>query len=263
MTNFAAGVDELSAGARNWRIWHLLGVNDLRQRYTRSRLGQLWLTVSTAIMIAVLASVWSLLWNEPVHKLMPFIGTSLIMWNFLSQILTECTSIFVTHGNFYRNQKMNFSVSVFSIIYKNTIILAHNLAIIVVLVFAFGVPINWYLLQIVPGLLLTWITMAWVGYVIAMICVRYRDIVQVITTWLTVLFYVTPVMWKPDFLRPDYHFLIHYNPLAQFLELLRNPFLGEPVSAHTWITTILIAFGGGLLALPIIGRYYRRVIFWM
>ena len=62
---------------------------------------------------------------------------------------------------------------------------------------------------------------------------------------------------------PQYHFIIDYNPLAQFLELLRNPFLGEPVSAHTWITTIAIALGGGLLSLPVIGRYRRRVIFWM
>ena len=68
---------------------------------------------------------------------------------------------------------------------------------------------------------------------------------------------------KPDHLPQEYHFLIDYNPLAQFLDLLRNPFLGEPVSFYTWITTIAIAFGGGLLALPLIGRYRRRVIFWV
>ena len=33
-------------------------------------------------------------------------------------------------------------------------------------------------------------------------------------------------MWKPDFLPREYHFIIDYNPLAQFLEMLRNPFLG-------------------------------------
>ena len=92
---------------------------------------------------------------------------------------------------------------------------------------AFGVPVNWYLLQIVPAFVLTWIMMLWSGYVIAMACVRYRDIIQVITNWLMVLFFLTPVMWKPDFLPPEYHFIIDYNPLAQFLELLRNPFWGS------------------------------------
>jgi homopolymeric O-antigen transport system permease protein len=105
--------------------------------------------------------------------------------------------------------------------------------------------------------------MAWSGYIIAMACVRYRDIIQVINSWLVVLFFLTPVLWKPDFLPSQYHFIIDYNPLAQFLSLLRNPFLGEPVNSYTWLSTSAITFGGGLLALPVIGRYYQRIIYWM
>jgi ABC-type polysaccharide/polyol phosphate export permease len=101
------------------------------------------------------------------------------------------------------------------------------------------------------------------GYVIGMLCTRYRDIIQVVTTWLMVLFFITPVMWKPDFLPPSYRFLVDFNPLAQFLELLRNPLLGLPVSAYTWFITAVIALGGGLLAFAMIGRYQRRIIYWM
>jgi ABC-type polysaccharide/polyol phosphate export permease len=158
---------------------------------------------------------------------------------------------------------MNFSVSIYCVIYRHTLVLAHSLIIIVVLVIGFDVPVNWNLMQIVPALLLTWMGMLWFGYVVAMLCVRYRDVIQVITTWLMVLFFVTPVMWKPDFLPAQYRFIVDFNPLAQFLELLRNPLLGEPVSGYTWAFTCAIALGGGLLALPLIGRYQRRIIFWM
>jgi ABC-type polysaccharide/polyol phosphate export permease len=250
-------------GAYNWRVWHLLGVSELRNRYARSRFGQGWVVLSTGTMIGALAGVWSLLWNQPLPQLMPFIGISMIMWSFLSQILSECPSIFVLHTNYYRNQKMNFSVSIYSVIYKNAIILAHNFIIVIVLIIVFGLSINWWFLQIIPAFVLTCITMAWLGYLIAMICVRYRDVIQLITTWLTVLFFVTPIMWKPDFLPPRYQFIVDWNPLAQFLELLRGPFLGQPLSAHTWVMTIAIAVGGAVLALPVIGLYRRRVIFWM
>jgi lipopolysaccharide transport system permease protein len=158
---------------------------------------------------------------------------------------------------------MNLSVSIYSVVYKNTLILAHNLIIIIILILTFAVPVDWWLFQIVPALLLTWITMICLGCLIAMVCVRYRDIIQLITTWLTVFFFITPVMWKPDFLPRQYHFIIDWNPLAQFLELLRAPFLGQPVSWHTWGLTMAIALGGGVLSLPVIGRYHRRVIFWM
>src|SRR5262245_37636180 len=48
----AAGFEELLGGVRNWRVWHLLGLNDLRHRYARSRFGQLWLTVSSGTKIS-------------------------------------------------------------------------------------------------------------------------------------------------------------------------------------------------------------------
>jgi ABC-type polysaccharide/polyol phosphate export permease len=258
-----AGCEELLGGLQFWRVWHLLGVRELRHRYSRSKLGQAWLTVSSAIMIGALGIVWSLLWRQPVHELLPFIGISMVVWALLSQALTDCTSVFVNHGYLYRNQKMNFSISIYSVIYKNTLTLAQGLIIIVVLIAAFGVPVNWYLLQIVPALALTWITLTWGGYVTAMMCVRYRDIIQIINSWLAILFLVTPVMWKPDFFPARYHLLIDLNPLAQFLELLRNPLLGLPVSSYTWFSTAGIALGAGLFALPVIGRYRRRIILWM
>ena len=259
----AAGFEDLVGGLRHWRVWHLLGVRELRHRYARSKLGQLWLMLSTGSMIGVLGGVWSLLWNQPLQDIMPFFGASLILWTYLSQVLTDCTAAFVTHGNLYRNQKMHFSVSIYALIYKNTLMLVHSLIIIVVLVVGFGVPINWYLLQIIPALVLTWIGLMWLGYLVAMTCVRYRDIIQVITTWLMVVFFVTPIMWKPDFLPPKYSLIIDLNPMAQFLELLRNPFMGQPVSTYAWVVTAIIAVPGMMLALPIIGRYQRRVIFWM
>jgi ABC-type polysaccharide/polyol phosphate export permease len=257
------GFDELIEGACNWRVWHLLGTKELRNRYMRSKLGQLWLTLSSAIMIGALGLMWSLLFKHPVHDLLPFFGVSVIMWNFMSQVLIECTAVLTAHSQFYRNQKMNFAVSIYSGIYKNTIIVGYNLIIIAILIAIFDIPVNWSLLQIIPAFILTCLMLLWVGYILAMACVRYRDLIQVVTNWMLLLFFLTPIMWRPDFLPQDYHFLIDCNPMAQFLELLRNPFLGRPASAFAWINCSAIAIGGALLALPIIGRYQRRVIYWM
>lgn len=258
-----AGWDELVQGGRHWRVWHLLGTKELRNRYIRSRLGQFWLTLSSAIMIGGMGLLWSVLFNQPVRDLLPFFGIGLIMWNFLSQVLIDCTGIFVTHAAFYRNQKMHYAVSIYSVLYKNTIVIGYNLIIIIMLIVPFGVPVNWCLLQIVPAFLITWLALLWVGYILAMACVRYRDLIQVVTNWMTFIFFFTPIIWKPGFLPQYYHWILDFNPFAQFLELLRSPFLGQPVSAYAWAVTVAIAVGGGLLALPTIGRYRQRVIFWM
>jgi hypothetical protein len=57
----AAGLEEILAGAWHWRVWHLLGARDLQHRYARSSLGQLWLIVSSAIMIgAIRPPLWAI-----------------------------------------------------------------------------------------------------------------------------------------------------------------------------------------------------------
>ena len=138
----AAGFEELSSGIRHWRVSHLIGIRELRHRYARSKLGQFWLILSNASMIGIMVAVWSLLWNQPVRELAPYMGVSVIIWNYLSQVLIDCTTIFGIQAHLYRNQKMNFSVSIYSVIYKNTIMLAHSLIIIIVLIVIFDVPVN-------------------------------------------------------------------------------------------------------------------------
>jgi ABC-type polysaccharide/polyol phosphate export permease len=258
-----AGLAEMIGGARHWRVWHLIGSQDLRHRYVRSVLGQFWVVLSTAMMIGTMGGVWSLLWDQPLRDVLPFIGIGLVIWTYISQVLLDCTSIFILHNNLYRNQRMNFSVSIYSVIYKNTILLAHSLVIVLAIIAIFGIGVNAYDLQIIPAFLLTWMTMLWAGYVVAMLCVRYRDIIQLINSWMFVAFLITPVLWKADFLSAEYHFLVDWNPFAQFLELLRNPLLGEPVRAFTWMSTGAITLFGALLSTLLIGRYQRRIIYWM
>src|SRR5262249_11857159 len=129
-----AGFGELMGGAYKWRVWHMLGVSELRHRYARSRFGQGWVGLATGIISGAMAIVWSLLWNTPLHDLMPFMGTSVIVWGFLSQTISDCTTVFVAQRNYYRNQRMHFSVSIYSVIHKNMIILAHNFILVIVLI---------------------------------------------------------------------------------------------------------------------------------
>jgi ABC-type polysaccharide/polyol phosphate export permease len=74
-----AGLAEILDGARHWRVWHLIGSGDLRHRYVRSVLGQFWVVLSTALMIGAMSGVWSLLWNQPLDVLVPFIGIGLVI----------------------------------------------------------------------------------------------------------------------------------------------------------------------------------------
>ena len=55
---------DLHDGMVNWRLWSMLGWNDIRQRYRRSALGPFWITISMAIFVVLLGVIYSKLFHQ-------------------------------------------------------------------------------------------------------------------------------------------------------------------------------------------------------
>jgi ABC-2 type transport system permease protein len=112
-----------------------------------------------------------------------------------------------------------------------------------------------------PGLLICWLALLCAGYVLGIICTRFRDVRQVVENIVQIAFFVTPIMWKPEFLPPEVRFIADYNLFAFFISLLRDPLPGEPVALGSRAAALAITAVGGLAALWVIDRYERRVVF--
>jgi hypothetical protein len=59
---------------QQWRLWHLM-VMDHRRVATALRAfehGDLWLTLSLGISIAIIGVTWALLWNLPLAEMLLF-----------------------------------------------------------------------------------------------------------------------------------------------------------------------------------------------
>jgi lipopolysaccharide transport system permease protein len=260
---FAEGLDDLRSGLHHWRLSHLIGLSEIRRRYSRSRIGQFWLTLSTAIMVVALGVVWSTLWKVELHGLMPFLAISLILWQLITGTLGEASTIFVTTGPMFLNQGMSFSTAVYGLLYKHVLILLHNLPIIAVAMAVFQVSAGAISLLVLPGLLCLLLSLLWLSYIIAIACLRFRDLTQVVQSALLIAFFITPVLWKPDQLGADKQHLLALNPLANLLSVVRDPLLGDAPSAVEWLGAICFALAGFLLALPVIGLCRRRIIYWI
>ena len=260
---FTAGWQECAAGLANWRIAHLDGTLLLRRRYARSRLGQFWLTLSTGVSIAALGAVWTLLWKQPAGEIFPYIAISLVLWNFLSNLVTEGANIFVSHAHTLTNQGLAVSTYVYALLYKSLLVLAHDAVIIVIVVLLFKGGMGWQALLFVPALALTLVSGFCVAYLVGMLCTRYRDMILFTATAMQLLFYVTPVLWKRDFLPAEFAWVSHVNPFAAYLAILRDPLLGHAVSGEAWFYAAVLATALLILTLWSAGKVRRRLIYWM
>jgi ABC-type polysaccharide/polyol phosphate export permease len=262
-TSSAKGFAELAEGVGNWRIWHLIGTGELRRRYSRSRIGQFWLSLSTGLSTLILGVVWSVLWNVQPGTLLPHLTVSILIWQFMSAVVSEAADVFTSSRHLLLSQRLACSTLVIAMVYKNLIVLAHNAVIIVVVFLIFQQPITSQIFLVIPALVLMAFTSVWLGCVLGMVCARFRDVTHALQSVLQLGFYVTPVIWKPEFLTEQYRWLLMFNPFASFMTIVRSAIIGGPVPTLEWVVAATITIGGFLLALPLIGTYRRRLVFWI
>lgn len=257
------GVADLRAGLTNWRVSYLMGSGEIRRRYSRSRLGQFWMTISTGVMVAAVGVVWSVLWKVRLGELMPFIAISQILWTLISGAIGEAPTAFVSAGPIFLNQGMSFSTAIYALVYRHFLVFLHNLPIAILTVVIFPVPFGMVSLLAIPGFILLLLSLVWSSYAVAIICVRFRDLTQVVQSVLLIAFFLTPIFWKPDQFPPETQYLLALNPFADLLAVVRSPVMGVIPSPAEWVGAFVFAIGGYLLTLPLIGHSQRRIIFWI
>jgi len=260
---FMLGIADLLSGIDNWRLCHLMGLREIRRRYARSRIGQFWLTISSGIMVAVLGMVWSTLWKLPVEDLVPFVAVSLIVWTIISGTLAEAATVFASTGSMFLNQGMSLSTAIYALVYRHLLIFLHNLPVIVIAILLFSMPAGPTSLIALPGFGSLVLTLVWTSYLVAIACVRFRDLTQVVQNGLMIAFFITPVLWKPEQVPADKHYLLSLNPFAALLAVVREPLLGRLPTAYDWTIAAVFSIGGFVVALPIIGYCRRRIIYWI
>jgi len=158
--------------------------------------------------------------------------------------------------------KLPLTVHVLRVVWKNLIIFAHNLVIVVVVMMFYRPDMNWYVVLVPFGVLAVALNGVWFGMLFGLLCARFRDIPPVISSLVQVAFFLTPVMWRPEMLR-GYQWAAEWNPLFHFLEVIRAPILGHGAAAQSWGVVLFITVVGYGVSFIVFSRYRPRVAYWV
>ena len=290
---FRRAIADIVGGWRERELWSHLGWQDIKQRYRRSVLGPLWITISQAVLALGLGLLYSQLFKLHLPTFLPYIVTGFIVWNFISGCLTEGMETFIANEGLIRHLPAPLSVYALRTVWRQTLMFAHNLIVIVVVVGVFFGSLNddyalsqsgmctpdnichpglgWYTLSAIPAFLLLAFNGVWVTLLLGIISTRYRDIPQVINSLIQLLFYLTPIVWPIDQLKSGQRGgaaswaepIIHLNPIYHFVQILRAPLIGQAVSIWSWVAVGGITVVGWLLALVAMRNYRARVSYWV
>ena len=180
---FFADIDrDLLAGIRAWRLWTMLGWNDIRQRYRRSVLGPFWITISMAVFITLLGEIYSHIFKIELKTYLPYLSLGYIIWGFVATTTSESFVSFQESERVIRQIRLPYSIYVFRVVWRNFIVFLHTIVIFVPVAVIFDVRPGFTGLLALPGLALVYINQAWLTLSLGIICTRYRDVQQIVST---------------------------------------------------------------------------------
>lgn len=262
-TQLEKAIDEIADSLRAWRLWTLFGNLDVKLRYRRSLLGPFWATLSMAIQILVTGLVMGYLFRSPLQRYLPYLCIGMILWGVFTGMLTEGAMAFVSAVDIILQVKRPLFIYVFQVVWRNLIIGAHTIVIFFVVAVIFGVfPEPVYLLEI-PGLLLFVINCGWMAAAAAILSTRFRDIPLIITSLLTAIFWLTPVLYEPDQMPRKMQIVIAFNPLTHIVQVARAPLLLGVPSTVNWLAAAASAVVGWSLVILLFARSRRRIPYWL
>lgn len=262
-SEFSLALRDLWQGIARWRVWLLFGWQDIRVRYRRSTLGPFWISLSMAVTICMMGFLYSYLFKMDLHRYFPFLATGMLAWTFISTMLLESANVFVEANPYLKQVKIPYSVFLMRMIVRNFIIFLHNLIVVIPILFLLKVSVGWSIIAFMFGLVIIIVTAFFFSLLIALLNARYRDFSPIVGSLVQILFFLSPIMWPPNNLPADYQFVVNYNPVAQYVALIREPLLGHWPACHTFVLTGITTLAAAMLAIALFIRSRRRLIFWL
>ena len=261
-SNFHKALHDVAHGWHRWTLWGTMGIQDIKQRYRRSTLGPFWLTISMGIMIASLGFVWGTLFKQQMDEYLPYLCAGFILWALISTLILEGTTCFIAGEGIIKQLTAPLSIHVYRILWRNLIIFLHNIVILVLVLAWYGKNPGWVALLSLPALVLLLLNGAWVGLLLGLLSARFRDIPQIVASIVQVMFFLTPIMWKPDML-PERQFILDINPFYYALTIVREPLLGVAPSGQEWLVILAITIAGWAVAMLLYTVYRWRLAYWL
>jgi lipopolysaccharide transport system permease protein len=262
---FQLAAGDIHDGAKLWRLSWALGMADIKVRYRGSMIGPFWLTLSTAVMVGSMAFLYAALFSIEIHIYLPYLTVSILFWNYLNMLVADGCTCFTQSDSLIKGLRMPFTVHVMRSITRNTIILMHNMVVLLFVFLILRNPLSFYALWAVPALLL-WIIDAFaISLLLGALCARFRDIPQIIASIMQIAFFVTPIIWQPNSLAGNQvaELLVRFNPFYYLLQIIQSPLLGTPMALTSVANALIVS--GIIVAVSALAftRMRGRIGYWV
>ncbi len=184
------------------------------------------------------------------------------MWGYLSASISEGGDAFVMAGAMIKQSAIPLPLFIMRCSIRNAINLAHQVVIIIAVLAWFQIFPGVNMLWAVVGFAILVVNLSWVGLLLAMFSSRFRDMPQIVAAVLQLVFFLSPIFWKPTPALANSPF-VSANPFYFSIQSIREPLLHGVNPPQTLGFLLPMAFVGWAITVLIYNQTRRRVVHYL
>lgn len=228
-------IHELRELRRYRDLLRFLVANSIKTRYKRSSLGVLWTLLNPLLSTLVLTIAFSQLFRFEVENYAIYLLVGFLFWNFFSQTTMQSMNTLIWGSSLLK--RIYIPRTIFAISVMGNGLINYLLALIplALVMLAMRHPFTPALLWLPLALLLAAMFTLGLSLFLSTLAVFFVDVVDMYGIFLTVLFYLTPIIYPISIVPERFAPLVRLNPLTSILELFRSIlYEGQSPSLEAW-----------------------------
>ncbi|HET9222858.1 MAG TPA: ABC transporter permease [Roseiflexaceae bacterium] len=234
---------------------------DYSLRYKHSVLGLLWSLVLPLTQLLVLVFLFQAVVPLNIEAYPAFVFSAILPWGWFSNSLSSACNLFINNRDLIRHPNFAPASLTFINTLSNLIAFLVALPLLFIVLVAYGRPITPALFLLPLLLLIQGILTAGLSLIIATCNAFYRDVQHIVVVALTLLFYLTPVFYRPEAVAAQYQIVYQLNPIAVLIRSYRALFFeGTAPSIAALLFTSLTSIAIFALGYSIYSRRQHEII---
>lgn len=244
-----------------WELTKHLALREIKARYKQSFLGFFWIILNPFFQFLILSFVFSWI-LRPTELGIPypmFLISGLLPWLLFSASLTSATNALVENSSLIKKIYFPRQILIISTLIAKLIDFAFMCAIFVGLMIWYQIPFTWYILLIIPILVVQTLFTYALSLFLSAVNLIYRDIQYLFNLILSLWFYLTPVVYPVEIVPEEFRWIFQFNPMSVFTNAYREVIFNEG-----WFNVTSLAIGVILsLILLVIAHVVFRKLEWV
>jgi len=238
-------------------LFYIFSWRDIKVRYKQTVLGILWVLLQPLLSMVIFTVFFGNFAHIPSDGLPypVFVLLGLVFWGSFSGALSRASTAFIDNESLVKKVYFPREILPFSTVVTAFADFLVSLALFFIVAIVYHVPFNLaFFGMILLALVITTLTSAGLGLLVASINIKYRDVRYIIPYFLQLMIFVTPVIYPLSIVRPSFQFILALNPMAGVINSLRSVLTTGAVADPTHLIISLVS----AVVLFIVGMLYFR-----